>query len=183
MSIGGIGDLTGAISSSIDSVTKGVAKALATGGLSVIPDAMQAIGSAVKTAFDEAATLAGAQPNLGAPGHVEQPQDFYGKAGKHSGPSWMEDLARALGNAEMKIGENVKTLSEKVGQEVEVDKSKQATAPKGTPKQGASSSNIDVETQKLKRMIDKRSLMFDILRPIIDKYNETQKGMIQSLPR
>jgi hypothetical protein len=43
--------------------------------------------------------------------------------------------------------------------------------------------SIDVETMKLKRMIDKRSQMFDILRSIIDKYNETAKNIITSIGR
>lgn len=46
-----------------------------------------------------------------------------------------------------------------------------------------SSPSIDVETMKLKRMIDKRSQMFDMLRQIIDKYNQTAKGIIDSLGR
>ncbi|MEL7370863.1 MAG: hypothetical protein AAFN74_18220, partial [Myxococcota bacterium] len=45
------------------------------------------------------------------------------------------------------------------------------------------SPSIDVETMKLKRLIDKRSQMFDMLRQIIDKYNETAKNMIQSMSR
>ncbi len=46
-----------------------------------------------------------------------------------------------------------------------------------------SNSSIDVETMKLKRLIDKRSQMFDMLRQIIDKYNETAKNLIQSIAR
>jgi hypothetical protein len=46
-----------------------------------------------------------------------------------------------------------------------------------------SSPSIDVETMKLKRMIDKRGQMFDMLRQIIDKYNETAKNVIQSIGR
>lgn len=49
--------------------------------------------------------------------------------------------------------------------------------------QGGSSPSIDVETMKLKRLIDKRSQMFDMLRQIIDKYNETAKNIIQSIGR
>ena len=45
------------------------------------------------------------------------------------------------------------------------------------------SPSIDVETMKLKRMIDKRSQMFDMLRQIIDKYNQTAKGVIDSIGR
>jgi len=36
---------------------------------------------------------------------------------------------------------------------------------------------------KLKRMIDKRGQMFDQLRAIIDKYNQTAKGIIDSIGR
>jgi hypothetical protein len=43
--------------------------------------------------------------------------------------------------------------------------------------------SIDVETMKLKRLIDKRSQMFDMLRQIIDKYNQTAKGIIDSIAR
>jgi hypothetical protein len=46
-----------------------------------------------------------------------------------------------------------------------------------------SSPSIDVETMKLKRMIDKRSQMFDMLRQIIDKYNQTAKGIIDAIGR
>ncbi len=54
---------------------------------------------------------------------------------------------------------------------------------KGKGGGGGSSPSIDVETMKLKRMIDKRSQMFDMLRQIIDKYNETAKNIIQSIGR
>jgi hypothetical protein len=48
---------------------------------------------------------------------------------------------------------------------------------------GGGAPSIDVETMKLKRMIDKRSQMFDMLRQIIDKYNQTAKGIIDSMGR
>jgi hypothetical protein len=47
----------------------------------------------------------------------------------------------------------------------------------------AASPSIDVETMKLKRLIDKRSQMFDMLRQIIDKYNQTAKNIIDSQSR
>ena len=43
--------------------------------------------------------------------------------------------------------------------------------------------SVDVETLKLKRLVDKRSQMFDTLRQIIDKYNDTAKNIIQSIGR
>ena len=48
---------------------------------------------------------------------------------------------------------------------------------------GKNSPSVDVETIKLKRLIDKRGQMFDMLRQIIDKYNETAKNVIQSIGR
>jgi hypothetical protein len=48
---------------------------------------------------------------------------------------------------------------------------------------GGGAPSIDVETMKLKRLIDKRSQMFDMLRQIIDKYNQTAKGIIDSMNR
>jgi len=48
---------------------------------------------------------------------------------------------------------------------------------------GGGESSIDVESMKLKRMIDKRGQMFDMLRQVIDKYNDTAKNMIQSVGR
>ena len=53
----------------------------------------------------------------------------------------------------------------------------------GGGKGGGGAPSIDVETMKLKRMIDKRSQMFDMLRQIIDKYNQTAKGIIDSIGR
>ncbi|MBK8010011.1 MAG: hypothetical protein IPK13_01570 [Deltaproteobacteria bacterium] len=46
-----------------------------------------------------------------------------------------------------------------------------------------SSKSVDVETTKLKRLTDKRSQMFDLLRQIIDGYNKTAKGIIDSIGR
>jgi hypothetical protein len=43
--------------------------------------------------------------------------------------------------------------------------------------------SVDVETMKLKRLIDKRSQMYDTLRQIIDEYNETGKGIIDKIDR
>ncbi len=43
--------------------------------------------------------------------------------------------------------------------------------------------SIDLETMKLKRMIDKREQLFDRLRQIIDKYNQTAKSIIDEIGR
>lgn len=49
--------------------------------------------------------------------------------------------------------------------------------------QESGSPEVDVETLKLKRMIDRRSQMFGMLRQIIDRYNQTAKGIIDSIGR
>jgi hypothetical protein len=51
-----------------------------------------------------------------------------------------------------------------------------ANGQQGTP-------SIDVESMKLKRLIDKRNQMFDTLRQIVDKYNQTAKGIIDTVSR
>ena len=43
--------------------------------------------------------------------------------------------------------------------------------------------SIDVEAMKLKRLTDKQSQMFDMLRQLVDQYNQTAKGIIDSLGR
>jgi hypothetical protein len=59
----------------------------------------------------------------------------------------------------------------------------QAVGGQGGADGNGSSPSIDVETMKLKRMIDKRSQMFDMLRQIIDKYNQTAKALIDTIGR
>lgn len=43
--------------------------------------------------------------------------------------------------------------------------------------------SVDIETLKLKRLVDKRSQIYDSLQQIIDKYNQTAKGIIDSIGR
>jgi hypothetical protein len=168
MSIGGIGDLTGAISSSIDTVSKGVAKAVATGGLSVIPDAIELFGAGAKTAFDQAATMAGAKPNVGAPGFLEQPLEFLGKlvTGK------AQDLGRAVSNSELPVNEK---LASALGKALE-DKAKQIKEQAAKIEKGKADGSIDVfaETEKLKAM----SQEFNVLSNAV---NEVMKNLGQAL--
>ena len=46
-----------------------------------------------------------------------------------------------------------------------------------------SAQTIDTEVLKLKRLVDKRGQLFDIMRQIIDKYNQTAKSIIDSIGR
>ncbi|MBK8014538.1 MAG: hypothetical protein IPK13_24710 [Deltaproteobacteria bacterium] len=47
----------------------------------------------------------------------------------------------------------------------------------------AKNSTIEIETLKLKRIVDKRAQMFDMLRQVIDRYNQSAKGVIDTLGR
>jgi hypothetical protein len=53
----------------------------------------------------------------------------------------------------------------------------------GRTSQPESSPSVDVETMKLQGMIQKRSQMFQMLSNILDKYNSTAKGIIDSMGR
>jgi hypothetical protein len=46
-----------------------------------------------------------------------------------------------------------------------------------------SPSSIDVETMKLKRLIDKRNQEFDAVRKLVDDYNRKAKAIIDSIGR
>ena len=47
----------------------------------------------------------------------------------------------------------------------------------------AGAANIDVEMQKLQRLVQKRAQMFDMMSKIMDQYSEQAKNMIQSMGR
>ena len=76
----------------------------------------------------------------------------------------------------------MKQMDKQIKEQAENVNKMQQKANKGD-KQSDDAPSIDVETMKLKRMIDKRSQMFDMLRQIIDKYNQTAKSMIDSIGR
>jgi hypothetical protein len=89
----------------------------------------------------------------------------------------IENQAQYLNSIQQQQGARTNTAGKGKGNGMGMN-----AGPFGEPG-GNSSPSIDVETMKLKRMIDKRSQMFDMLRQIIDKYNETAKGIIQSIGR
>lgn len=56
-------------------------------------------------------------------------------------------------------------------------------AARGFGSEHPSSQSIDTETMKLKSMIQKRSQMFDLLKSIMEKYDQTAKNVIQNIGR
>ena len=88
----------------------------------------------------------------------------------------------------MTVEDQVVMLLMMVSQRFDQDMQRQAQAVQQMQMQqqganGNAGGSIDVATMKLKRLIDKRGQMFDMLRQIIDKYNETAKNIIGMVNR
>jgi hypothetical protein len=86
---------------------------------------------------------------------------------------------------EQKITLSRDSLIRKINQDIEdqanhINRLQHALADKSPLVDGAT---IDVETMKLKRLLDKRSQMVDLLNQIIDKYKQTSMGIIDAIGR
>ena len=81
-------------------------------------------------------------------------------------------------SSEQKSARTIDLIGSALNQ-LDVDIDRQARLIDSSP----SPVSLDVETMKLKRLIDKRSQMFDMLRQIIDKYNRTAQDIIDSMGR
>lgn len=99
------------------------------------------------------------------------------------------DVAAVLSDPSLTLEDQVvlmlmlvmKSSDKKIKEQADFVQKLQANAQRAGPQ--AETTSIDVETMRLKRYIDKRSKMFDILRQVVDKYNQTAKNMIDSLGR
>src|SRR5262249_967028 len=152
-------------------------------------------------AFQSASFQAG---NLGGLGGLSAPSGANGTNGANNA-NGLRDLGSIFGlgsdpvvsdvgnvlndsslTVEDKITLMLMMIMEKMDQDIEaqgnyinaLQQQQQAQQASGGQGGGGGAPSIDVETMKLKRLIDKRSQMFDMLRQIIDKYNQTAKGII-----
>jgi hypothetical protein len=66
--------------------------------------------------------------------------------------------------------------------EAQADKIAEIQSGKG-PETGGEKPSVDVETTKLKQLTERRGQLFDTVRQVVDKYEETAKGSIQGLSR
>lgn len=82
------------------------------------------------------------------------------------------DTSAILNDESLTVEDKITLMVMKIMEKMDVDISRESTRQ-----------NIDVDAMRLKRMVDRRSLMFDMLRQIIDNYNETAKGIIDSIGR
>jgi hypothetical protein len=97
------------------------------------------------------------------------------------GASRFADVDEVLSDVHLSVEDKVTLttmlIMKKIDQEIELQAQHVHVLRDGVTASGS----IDVETMKLKRLIDKRSQMFDMLRSIIDKYNLTATGIIDSM--
>lgn len=146
--------------------------------------------------------------NFNATGTLNQAGDFQpGVAGPNQGAFGLgqndgSDIAGVLNDPSLTVEDKVTLMIMLIMKKMDDDIEKQAQEINKLQQQqqkqgggggkggkggggggGGGDKSIDVETMKLKRLIDKRSQMFDMLRQIIDKYNQTAKGIIDSIGR
>jgi hypothetical protein len=102
-----------------------------------------------------------------------------------------DDISAMLGSGGLTVEDKITLMIMMIMKKMDQDIEKQANYINSLQQQqqaggaggGGGAPSIDVETMKLKRLIDKRSQMFDMLRQIIDKYNQTAKGIIDQMGR
>jgi hypothetical protein len=103
------------------------------------------------------------------------------------------DLSASLSNAALTVEDKIMLLLEavmkKLDQEIEAQGNYVQGLNGGTGgavRRGSidgSSPSVDVETSRLKRLIDKRGQIFDMLRQIADKYAGTAKNVTDAMAR
>jgi TIR domain/NACHT domain len=93
------------------------------------------------------------------------------------------DIEEVWSDLELSLDDKVAIVASLVIKRLDQDIELQAQSVQALRDGAPASGSIAVETMKLKRLIDNRSQMFDMLRQIIDKYNQTAKGIIDSIGR
>jgi hypothetical protein len=97
------------------------------------------------------------------------------------------EIDRVLGDPSIDVDDKLVFIRMAMLNRIDIDieeQAKQVNELQQKANQGiVNDQSIDVETMKLKRLIDRRGQMFDLLRQIIDKYNETAKSIIDAIGR
>jgi hypothetical protein len=101
-----------------------------------------------------------------------------------------EDVNRIFDDPSLSVDDKITLTMMLAMNKLDQDITVQANSIKGlqddqanSPRLKETSASIDAETMKLKRLIDKRSEMFDALKQIIDRYNATANAIIDSIGR
>jgi hypothetical protein len=90
-----------------------------------------------------------------------------------------EDVQKILIDSSLSDRDKLTALILATTRTIDRDIDEQSTRVKAISDSGS----IDVETMKLKRLLDRRSQMYDVLRQQIDRYNREAKEIIDSMGR
>jgi hypothetical protein len=111
------------------------------------------------------------------------PPDLVPEALYKADKSNQAEVDRILSVSSLTTEDKVTLMTMTIMKKLDQDIERQAQHINFIQQQSHPGRSLDVETMKLKRLIDKRGQMFDMLRQIIDKYNQTAKSIIDSIGR
>lgn len=94
-------------------------------------------------------------------------------APESKGPQTVED----------KIQELLCKIMAKMDDKIEAHAKQIEALQEGNSSTTGANSSVDIETMKLKHEIDQRTSMFDMLRSIMDKYEQTTSSVVHSMDR
>ncbi len=167
MAMGGIGNVLGAANTSsllsalnVEMGSLGRDMAAATANL---PDMLHALQNTLSGVASTAATAATAKLAAGQMSQVVAKVVF------------VAVLNEAINKASKSAHFNVETAINDLW--VRLDAARKFSSSGGA----AGSPSIDVETQKLKRSMQKRAELFDVLGKIMERYDQSAKNVIQSM--
>jgi hypothetical protein len=92
------------------------------------------------------------------------------------------DVHRIMENKSLTVNDKIMLMSTRIMGRIDQDiiqQSRHLEEIRGS----VGEPTLDVESMKLKRLIDKRTQMFNTLREVTDKYNQTAKGIIDAMGR
>jgi hypothetical protein len=102
------------------------------------------------------------------------------EASPNRSPRLQADLARIFRDPTLSDEERIRHVTLAIRQDIASGDEEQARLVRGLETRSPST---DVETLKLTRLLDQRAQQFDMLRQVIDKYNQQAKGTIDSMGR
>jgi hypothetical protein len=97
-------------------------------------------------------------------------------------PRPAEEFRRAV-TVEDRILERLCKIMAQMDAEIEADAKEIEALQAGTAAGGAGDKSVDIQTMKLKHKIDQRTALFDMLRQIMDKYQQTTNEVVRSMGR
>src|SRR5262249_1504496 len=116
---------------------------------------------------------AGAKPNVGAPGYLEQPLEFFGKllSGK------AQDLSRALSDGGLSLNEKIATALGKTLENMHQEITKR-TEKLNHP---GHDTNVEQETQELKNLVQQFDMLKKMMNDTVNSIGQAQSGRARKM--